>query len=84
MSLFILFQDILSLPHDKAIHILVGICIYAAFCYWLGPWAIVPVLLAAIFKECYDHYVLHILEDYKDLIATVIGGLIGMVITFLS
>lgn len=83
-SLFILFQELLAISHDKVIHALVGIVVYAVFCYWFGMYAMIAVLLAAVFKELYDVYYLHTVWNYKDVLATLAGGLIGMIITALS
>lgn len=68
------------IPYDKALHIIGGAVIFAAFHWRFGMFAIVPVVIAAIAKEIYDkfHPESHTC-DIKDAIATVIGGLICLI-----
>jgi uncharacterized membrane protein len=71
---------LLKLPHDKALHILVGVLLYAGF-HFLSPMiGMVVVTTAAISKEIYDymHRDKHT-PDVWDAIATVAGGCVGFI-----
>jgi hypothetical protein len=47
---------LLKLPHDKALHIIVGVLAYAAF-HFLSPVAgLVAASVAAVGKEIYDYF----------------------------
>lgn len=65
-----------SIAFDKWLHFVCGVLIAAFFCITLGMKAcIVPVLFAGFLKEFFDqcttsHF------DWKDFIATCVGGLV--------
>jgi hypothetical protein len=73
-----------NLPPDKEGHIRLGLLIGMAFATY--PFlALVLVILVAIGKEAYDYisskyFHLEHNADFMDLIATVFGGLIGIVV----
>ena len=66
------------IPYDKALHVIAGVCIFAAF-HWLGDLlALFMVALVGAAKEAYDlqHPNNHTAE-FGDFVFTVIGGLLG-------
>jgi hypothetical protein len=63
-----------NIPHDKAIHFIMGVLIYAMFTYWFGWKAIFFVMAAGAAKELYDVFHLKIDADVFDFLATVLGG----------
>ncbi len=67
------------LPPDKALHMLTGVMLFALLHFVSAPLAFAGVVVAAIAKEVYDymHADLHTC-DVWDAVATVIGGLVGL------
>lgn len=66
------------IPYDKALHVIAGVCIFAAF-HWLGDlFALFMVALIGAAKEAYDlqHPDNHTAE-FGDFVFTVLGGLLG-------
>ena len=64
---------------DKVLHALAGFIVGAVSMYLFGVYSIALVLLAGISKEAYDYY------DYGkfdvfDLIATILGGWVGIML----
>jgi len=65
-----------QLPQDKANHALYGALICAS-CHWaIGPWALIPVIIAAVGKELYDLYTGKGNGEILDAVCTVAGGAI--------
>ena len=71
---------LLKLPHDKALHIIVGVLLYAVFHFFNPMIGMVVVTTAAISKEIYDymHKSKHT-PDAWDAIATIGGGLLAFI-----
>lgn len=63
-----------SIAFDKWLHFICGVLIAALFCVTLGMKAcIVPVIFAGFYKELFDQLTTSHF-DWKDFLATVIGG----------
>lgn len=69
-----------SLPHDKAMHIIAGVLVYAAFHFVSPLVGMVAVTVAAIGKEIYDYINRdkHT-PDAWDAIATIGGGALAFI-----
>ena len=66
------------LPHDKCLHFIAGVLIFAAFHFHLGTYALYAVLGLGSIKECYDAS--HRGDTSKgDIFATVAGGIAGYI-----
>lgn len=66
------------IPYDKALHVIAGVVIFAAF-HWIGDMlALFMVALIAATKEAYDmaHPETHTAE-FGDFVYTILGGLLG-------
>jgi hypothetical protein len=76
------FTYIASFPHDKAMHMLTGVILYAACTHIVGAViAFLIVACAAIAKEVYD--LMHTetnTPDIYDALATIAGGALGYII----
>lgn len=70
------------MPHDKALHVIVGTVIFAVLHFISIPIALTGVLIAAVGKEAYDyfHKESHTTEPL-DALATIAGGMIGWLCT---
>jgi predicted PurR-regulated permease PerM len=71
---------LLKLPHDKALHFIVGVLIYA-IAHFISPVVgMAAVVVAAVGKEVYDwfHRDRHT-PDVWDAVVTVIGGVVGLI-----
>lgn len=67
-----------TIPYDKALHIIYGAVIFDALHFWMiAPYALAAVLVIGILKEIYDKYHPPHTCDWRDALATVIGGVIG-------
>jgi TRAP-type C4-dicarboxylate transport system permease large subunit len=69
-----------KLPHDKALHVIVGVLFYAAF-HFFGPVVgMAAATAAAVGKEIYDyfHKETHT-PDVWDAVATIGGGVLGLI-----
>jgi hypothetical protein len=69
-----------NIPHDKALHIIVGVLVYAIF-HFISPMVgMTIVVIAAVGKEVYDylHQDKHTPEVW-DAIATIGGGFLGII-----
>jgi len=69
-----------KLPHDKALHVIVGILFYAAF-HFISPVAgMAAATVAAVGKEIYDYLNKdkHT-PDVWDAVATIGGGFLGLI-----
>lgn len=69
-----------KLPHDKALHFIVGVLIYAAAHFVSPVVGMAAVAVAAVGKEVYDYANRdkHT-PDVWDAVATVLGGAAGFV-----
>lgn len=70
----------LDLPHDKALHIIAGVLIYAV-AHFVSPLVgLGAVVAAGVGKEIYDlfHRDKHT-PEVMDAVATIVGGLLGFV-----
>jgi len=70
----------INLPHDKALHFIVGVLIYAAAHFISPVVGMIAVTVAAVGKEVYDYANRdkHT-PDLWDAVATVLGGAAGFV-----
>ena len=67
---------IYKVPFDKWLHFMAGLIIAAFFCITLGmKVCIVPVLFAGFAKEFFDGWTTN-QSDWKDFLATLIGGMV--------
>ena len=71
-----LFKLIGKLPYDKALHVLAGVVVFAVAYPIVGWYALLSVIMIAIAKELYDHSNPNHTVDWKDAMATIIGGLL--------
>jgi hypothetical protein len=73
-----------KVPADKQMHFIGGLVIAALLTPFIGAYSIVVVAIVALLKEIYDylHKDIHT-PDFWDLVATVLGGLVGFVIVAL-
>lgn len=71
------------LPHDKALHVIAGFCIFTVAHFISIPVAIYSVVAAAVGKELFDlcHKDRHT-PDVLDAVATIAGGLIACLNTY--
>ena len=70
----------LDLPHDKALHIIAGVLIYAAAHFVSPVVGLGAVAVAAVGKEIYDYFNRdRHTPELMDALATIIGGLLGFV-----
>lgn len=70
----------LNLPHDKALHLIGGVLIYAAAHFVSPVIGLIAAAVAAVGKEIYDYFNRdkHT-PEVMDVVATIIGGLLGFV-----
>lgn len=76
---------VLSIPADKRLHFVCGLVIAAffglalgmKFCFW-------PVIFAAAGKEVFDIFSSGQKFDWKDFLATLLGGLVPQVFVLLG
>ncbi len=67
-----------NIPYDKALHFLAGFLIALIGGALTDPITGIGFAIGAgILKECYDHYTYGVF-DVKDMVATWIGGLVGL------
>lgn len=67
-------------PHDKAIHLIAGVLLYALFHFVSDLLGLVVVLAAALGKEVYDYFNKdRHTPEWMDAVATVLGGVLGFV-----
>jgi hypothetical protein len=69
-----------KLPHDKGLHIIVGVLVYAVFHFVTPLFGMAAVVIAAVGKEIYDwfHRDRHT-PDVWDAVATLAGGVAGFI-----
>lgn len=76
-----LFHKINNLPHDKLLHFVGGLFIFAAFAWSSVLVACALVIVAAVGKEVYDYRNRHKhTPDVIDALATIAGGGVGLFI----
>jgi hypothetical protein len=70
-----------KVPADKQAHFICGLVIAALLTPFIGAYSIVVVAVIALLKEIYDylHKEIHT-PDFLDWVATVLGGVLGMLI----
>jgi hypothetical protein len=68
------------LPLDKAYHVIAGVVIFATTHWLLGIWSLFVVLIVAILKEAYDKYTVKGTPELLDIVYTMVGGLLGLII----
>lgn len=70
----------IDLPHDKALHIIAGVLIYASAHFVSPVVGLSAVAVAAVGKEIYDYFNRdkHT-PEVMDAVATIAGGLLGFV-----
>ena len=73
-------MNIPSLPHDKSLHVIVGVLFYAAFHFISPAVGMAAVTVAAVGKEIYDYFNKdkHT-PDVWDAVATIGGGVLGLI-----
>ena len=64
-----------KLPKDKLLHFIAGVLIYQSTVWFIGYYAIIPVVICAIGKEVYDRYYGGTVDVY-DTVATILGGIV--------
>jgi hypothetical protein len=71
-------------PADKQMHFIGGLVIAVLFTPFIGAYSITVVAIVALLKEIYDylHKDIHT-PDFWDWVATVLGGILGFVLTSL-
>jgi hypothetical protein len=71
-------------PADKQMHFIGGLVIAALFTPFIGAYSITVVAIVALLKEIYDylHKDIHT-PDFWDWVATMLGGILGFVISAL-
>jgi hypothetical protein len=83
-KLFSLFMKLSSqripVPLDKQAHFFTGAIGGFLFNYAIGCWAILVVALIALAKEVYDYKHPNHTADFYDWLATVLGGLSGLIL----
>lgn len=69
-----------NLPHDKALHVIVGALAYAVFHFANPVVGLIAATIAAVGKEVYDYANRdRHTPDAWDAVATLAGGAIGFV-----
>lgn len=70
----------LDLPHDKALHIIGGVLIYAVAHFVSPVVGLGAVAVAAVGKEIYDYFNRDKqTPEVMDAVATIIGGIIAFI-----
>lgn len=64
------------IAQDKLMHYAVGTVVYSLCSLFLGMYALGVVVVVAVGKEAYDCYTKKGTPEYKDAVATVLGGLV--------
>ena len=67
-----------SIPSDKVAHCLGGVVLFAIG--QLFGYGLFLAVLGAITKEIYDYFHPNHTADWKDAVATILGGLLGYII----
>jgi hypothetical protein len=80
MKLISLINVLLKLPHDKALHFIAGVLIYAVAHFIHPAVGMVAVTVAAVGKEVYDWFRRdRHTPDLWDAVATMAGGVAGFI-----
>jgi hypothetical protein len=83
-KLFALFMKLstkrIPVPLDKQAHFSMGAILGFLFNYAIGCWAILIVALIALAKEVYDYNHPNHTADVWDWVATVLGGVLGLIL----
>jgi VanZ family protein len=66
------------IPHDKCLHVIVGVLIFGAAHFMTWQLGLVAALLAGIAKETLDHFTGGDVSVW-DAVATLAGGVLGLV-----
>jgi hypothetical protein len=67
---------------DKLYHFLAGMLIYTAFNIFINDWlSMIPVIVIGAAKEAYDYYSKKGNAEWLDFIATVVGGLLVLLLS---
>ncbi|SEC01713.1 hypothetical protein SAMN02787142_0726 [Burkholderia sp. WP9] len=66
-----------AIPHDKCLHFIVGVLVFAAIHFVTWQLAIAAVVLVGVLKELLDHFTAGDVSAW-DLAATLSGGLVGL------
>lgn len=69
------------IPHDKALHFIVGILIFTIFHFISISFALLMVFIIGFGKEIYDKYNQSHTSEVYDFVWTCVGGLIGLICT---
>lgn len=77
-----LLKTLANIPHDKLLHFIVGMLITALVAIVLPNWAFTSAIIVGVAKEAYDH-IDYGKVDWKDLAATIIGGLIMQIFVWI-
>lgn len=70
----------ISIPLDKQAHFWTGSILGFVSYIFIGCWALVVVALIALAKEVYDYKHPNHTADFWDLVATVLGGILGLIL----
>ena len=68
-------QILKKIEKDKLLHFIAGVLIYQSTVWFVGYYAIIPVVICAICKEVYDRYYGGTVDVY-DTVATILGGIV--------
>ena len=83
-KLFSLFMKLSSpripVPLDKQAHFWTGFILGFVSYFFIGYWALVVVALIALLKEVYDYNHPNHTADFWDWVATVLGGVLGLIL----
>lgn len=80
-----LFNFVASIPHDKLLHFIAGMLITALVAVVFArfaPLAVTVAVVAGFAKEAYDEWA-YGGWDWKDLLATVMGGVVMQIIVWM-
>ena len=67
-----------AFPHDKCLHFIAGLLVFAVAHFWLGFYALYIVITVACAKEVYDARHKGD-QSNNDILATISGGIAGYV-----
>jgi hypothetical protein len=84
-----IFEKLAAIGSDKFLHLLVGLILafvlgrlFANVEAWAYP-AIVGVLLLMVAKECVDYYIRKEQFDWRDVVAGLLGAVVGVLMCLL-
>lgn len=70
-----------SVPSDKVAHFVGGVVLFFIGQFW--GYGLALAAIGAVGKEIYDHFHPNHTADWKDALATILGGVFGYVIAVL-